>query len=191
DDFPNNLAVPYVPGGTGVDAAAGTVDNTAVDKAFADAEVVISQRMMNHRLAPTPMEPRGVVAHYEPGKDYLTIWSSTQNPHILKTFIAALTGTPDNQVRAIAPEVGGGFGCKINIYGEDYVAAALSKKLGRPLKWIEDRSEAFQAAIHGRAIIGYVDVAAKNDGTVLGLKIKLLADIGAYNMILTAAIPTL
>jgi len=190
-DFPNNLAVPYVPGGTGFDAVAGTVDNTAVDKAFAEADFVLSQRMLNQRLAPTPMEPRGVVAHYEPGKDHLTIWSSTQNPHILKTFIAALTGTPDNQVRAIAPEVGGGFGCKINIYGEDYVAAALSKKLGKPLKWIEDRSEAFMTTIHGRDIIGYVDIAGKNDGTVTGLKIKLIADIGAYNMILTAAIPTL
>lgn len=191
EGFPNNLAVPYVPGGTGFDPVAGTVDNTAVDAAFAEADFVLSQRMHNQRLAPTAMEPRGVVAHYEPGKDYLTIWSSTQNPHILKTFVAALSGTPDNQVRAIAPEVGGGFGCKINIYGEDYVAAALSKKLGRPLKWIEDRSEAFMATIHGRDIIAYVDIAGKNDGRVTGLKIRLIADIGAYNMILTAAIPTL
>ncbi len=189
--FANNLAVPYVPGGTGVDAVAGTVDDSAVEKAFAEADFVLSQRMWNQRLAPTAMEPRGVVAHYEQGKEFLTIWSSTQNPHILKTFVAALTGTPDNQVRAIAPEVGGGFGCKINIYGEDYVAAALSKKLGKPLKWIEDRSEAFQATIHGRGILAYVDIAGKNDGKVTGLKIKLIADIGAYNMILTAAIPTL
>ena len=189
--FENNLAVPYVPGGTGFDAEAGTVDNSAVDKAFAEADFTLSQRMMNQRLAPTAMEARGVVAHYEPGKDTLTIWSSTQNPHILKTFVAALTGIPDNQVRAIAPEVGGGFGCKINIYGEDYVAAALSKQLGKPLKWIEDRSEAFQATIHGRGILAYVDICGKNDGKVTGLKIKLIADIGAYNMILTAAIPTL
>ena len=189
--FENNLAVPYVPGGTGVDAAAGTVDNTAIDKAFAEAEVVISQRMMNHRLAPNAMEPRGVVAHYEPGKDFLTIWSSTQNPHILKTFTALMMGMGEHQVRAVAPEVGGGFGCKINIYGEDYAAAALSKKLGVPLKWIEDRSEAFMATIHGRDILCYIDVAAKRDGQVLGVKMKLIADIGAYNMILTAAIPTL
>ena len=189
--FENNLAVAYVPGGTGFDPVAGTVDNTAVDKAFAEADFTLSQRMLNHRLAPTAMEARGVVAHYEPGKDHLTIWSSTQNPHILKTFIAALTGTPDNQVRAIAPEVGGGFGCKINIYGEDYVAAALSKRLGKPLKWIEDRSEAFQATIHGRDILAYVDICGKNDGKVTGLKIRMIADIGAYNMILTAAIPTL
>ncbi len=190
-DFANNLAVPYVPGGTGVNAETGEVDNSAINKAFADADVVISQRMMNQRLAPNAMEPRGVVAHYEPGKDYLTIWSSTQNPHILKTFIALMNGMGEHQVRAVAPEVGGGFGAKINIYGEEYAASALSKKLGVPIKWIEDRSEAFQATIHGRDILCYIDVAAKRDGQVLGIKMKLIADIGAYNMLLTAAIPTL
>ena len=189
-DFPNNLAVALVPGGTGVDAA-GNVDDSAVEKAFADADVVISQRMMNHRLVPNAIEPRGVVAHYEPGKDSMTIWSSTQNPHILRSMIAALNGMGQHQVRAIAPEVGGGFGSKINIYGEDYVASAISKRLGEPVKWIEDRSEAFVATTHGRDILAYVDLAAKRDGTVLGLKLRLIADIGAYNMLLTAAIPTL
>ncbi len=132
-----------------------------------------------------------MVAHYEPGKGTMTIWSSTQNPHILRTFIAAMTGLGQDQVRAIAPEVGGGFGAKINIYGEEYVAAAISKRLGIPVKWVEDRSEAFVATTHGRDILGYVDLAAKRDGTVLGLKLRLIADIGAYNMLLTAAIPTL
>ena len=188
--FPNNLAVALVPSGTGV-SADGKVDDSAIDAAFAKAEVVISQRMVNHRLAPSAMEPRGVVAHYEPGKDAMTIWSSTQNPHILRSFIAALTGLGQDQVRAIAPEVGGGFGAKINIYGEEYVAAAVSKRLGIPVKWIEDRSEAFVATTHGRDILGFVDLAAKRDGTVLGLKLRLVADIGAYNMLLTAAIPTL
>jgi carbon-monoxide dehydrogenase large subunit len=189
-DFPNNLAVALVPSGTGVDAA-GNVDDSAIDKAFRSAEVVISQRMVNQRLAPNAMEPRGVVAHYEPGKGSMTIWSSTQNPHILRTFIAAMNGMGQDQVRAIAPEVGGGFGCKINIYAEEYVASAISKRLGIPMKWIEDRSEAFVATTHGRDIIGYVDLAAKRDGTVVGLKLRLIADIGAYNMLLTAAIPTL
>ena len=190
-DFPNNLAVALVPSGTGVAPDFSVIDNTAVDKAFADAEVVISQRMMNHRLVPNAMEPRGVIAHWEPGKESMTIWSSTQNPHILKTMIAAMNGLGQHQVRAIAPEVGGGFGAKINIYGEEYVASVVSKKLGVPIKWIEDRSEAFVATTHGRDIIGYVDVAAKRDGKVLGLKMRLIADIGAYNMLLTAAIPTL
>jgi carbon-monoxide dehydrogenase large subunit len=189
-DFPNNLAVPLVPSGTGV-TPAGAVDDSAINTALAKAEVVISQRMLNQRLAPNAMEPRGVLAHYEPGKGTMTIWSSTQNPHILRTFIAALTGLGQDQVRAIAPEVGGGFGAKINIYGEEYVAAAISKRLGIPVKWSEDRSEAFVATIHGRDILAYVDLAAKRDGTVLGLKLRLIADIGAYNMLLTAAIPTL
>src|SRR5215212_8897429 len=188
--FPNNLAVALVPSGTGVSASGG-VDDSAIDAAFAKAEVVISQRMMNQRLAPSAMEGRGVVAHFEPGKETMTIWSSTQNPHILKSFIAAMTGLGQDQVRAIAPEVGGGFGAKINIYAEEYVAAAVSKRLGIPVKWVEDRSEAFVATTHGRDILGYVDIAAKRDGTVLGLKMRLIADIGAYNMLLTAAVPTL
>jgi len=190
-DFPNNLAVPLVSSGTGVNADGQVVDDSAIERAFAQADVIISQRMVNQRLAPTAMEPRGVVAHFEPGKGTMTIWSSTQNPHILRTFIAAMTGLGENQVRAIAPEVGGGFGAKINIYGEEYVTAAVSKRLGLPLKWAEDRSEAFVATTHGRDILGYVDVAATRDGKVLGLKLRLIADIGAYNMLLTAAIPTL
>ena len=190
-DFPNNLAVALVPSGTGVAPDFSVIDNTAIDKAFAEAEVVISQRMMNQRLVPNAMEPRGVIAHWEPGKESMTIWSSTQNPHILKTMIAAMNGLGQHQVRAIAPEVGGGFGAKINIYGEEYVASVLSKKLGLPIKWIEDRSEAFVATTHGRDIIGYIDIAARRDGKVLGLKMRLIADIGAYNMLLTAAIPTL
>ncbi len=189
EDFEDNLAVPFVPGGTGV--SRGNVDDTAIDQAFAEADVVISQRMANQRLAPTSIEPRGVVAHYEPGKSTLTIWSSTQNPHTLRSYIASMTGLGQDQVRAIAPEVGGGFGAKINIYGEEYVAAVVSKRLGIPVKWIEDRSEAFVATIHGRDLIAYVDLAAKRDGTVLGMKMRLIADIGAYNMLLTAVIPTL
>ena len=190
-DFENNLAVALVPSGTGVSADLKTIDDSAIDKAFADAEVVVSQRMLNQRLAPTAMEPRGVVAHYEPGKDTMTIWSSTQNPHILRSFIAAMNGMGQDQVRAIAPEVGGGFGAKINIYAEEYVVAGLSKRFGLPLKWTEDRSEAFLATTHGRDILGYIDIAATRDGKVLGMKLRLIADIGAYNMLLTAAIPTL
>jgi carbon-monoxide dehydrogenase large subunit len=190
-DFPNNLAVPLVPSGTGVSADGKSVDDSAIDKAFAEAEVVISQRMLNQRLVPSAMEPRGVVAHYEPGKESMTIWSSTQNPHILRTMIAVMTGLGQDRVRAIAPEVGGGFGAKINIYAEEYVAAVVTKRLGIPIKWIEDRSEAFLATTHGRDVIGYIDLAARRDGKVLGLKMRLIADVGAYNMLLTAEIPML
>ncbi|HXH25077.1 MAG TPA: xanthine dehydrogenase family protein molybdopterin-binding subunit [Vicinamibacterales bacterium] len=191
EKFPNNIALGPIPSGTGVSADGKTVDDSAVEKAFREADVVIRQRMVNHRLVPCAMEPRGVVAHFEPGKGTLTIWSSTQNPHILRSMIAGMLGLGEDQVRAIAPEVGGGFGSKINIYGEEYVAAALSRRLGMPIKWIEDRSEAFVATIHGRDIIGYVELAARRDGKVMGLKLDLVADIGAYNMLLTAAIPTL
>ena len=189
-DFQNNLAVALVPSGTGV-SPDGKVDDAAIERAFAAADLVISQRMVNQRLVPNAIEPRGVVAHYEPGRGSMTIWSSTQNPHILRTMIARANGLGEDQVRAIAPEVGGGFGAKINIYGEEYVAAAISRRLGIPVKWIEDRSEAFVATTHGRDLIGYVELAAKRDGKVLGLKIRLIADVGAYDMFFTAGIPTL
>ncbi len=189
--FANNIALAAVPSGTGVSADGKTVDDSAIDRAFAEADVVVSQRMVNHRLVPSSIETRGVVAHYEPGKEHLTIWSSTQNPHILKTQVAGMFDLGEHQIRAIAPEVGGGFGSKINIYAEEYITAGVSRQLGIPVKWIEDRSEAFVATTHGRDLIGHIEVAAKRDGTVLGLRLRIVADIGAYNMLLTAAIPTL
>ena len=188
-DFPNNVALGPLPAGTGV-GRKGAVDDTAVDAAFEAADVVIAQRMVNQRLAPNSIEARGVVAHYEPGREALTIWSSSQNPHILRTFVAQMLGLGQDRVRAIAPEVGGGFGAKINVYGEEYVAAALSKRLGLPLKWIEDRSEAFLATVHGRGLTADVELAATRAGKVLGLRMRIVADIGAYNMLLTAGVPT-
>ena len=188
-DFPNNVALGPLPSGTGV-GRKGAVDDTALDAAFEAADVVIAQRMVNQRLAPSSIEARGVVAHYEPGREALTIWSSSQNPHILRTFVARMLDLGEDRVRAVAPEVGGGFGAKINIYGEEYVAAALSKRLGLPIKWIEDRSEAFLATVHGRDLIAYVELAAARDGKVLGLRMRIIADIGAYNMLLTAGVPT-
>jgi aerobic carbon-monoxide dehydrogenase large subunit len=191
EGFANNIAIGPIPSGTGVAPNGKTVDDSAVEQAFKDAEITISQRMYNHRLIPNAMEPRGVVAHFEPGKGTMTIWSSTQNPHILRSMVAGMLGMGEDQIRAIAPEVGGGFGAKINIYAEEYVCAAITKRLGIPVKWIEERSEAFVATTHGRDIIGYIELAAKRDGRVLGIKMRLIADIGAYNMLLTAAIPTL
>ena len=190
--FANNLAVPFAPAGTGVNPETLEVeDETALEQAFARAAVTVSQRMVSQRLAPNAMEPRGVVAHWEPGKDELTVWSTTQNPHIARTLLAAILGLGQHQVRVIAPDVGGGFGSKINVYGEDFAAAAVSRRLGRPVKWIEDRSEAFQTTIHGRDVICYLDLAADGEGKVLAVKMRLIADIGAYEMVLTAAIPTL
>ncbi len=186
----SNVAL-YITGGTGVDPTTGESDDTAIDGAFAEADIVVSQRMWNQRLAPSAMEPRGVVAHWEPGKETLSVWASTQNPHMERTYLCQLFGLGQDQVRVIAPEVGGGFGAKVNVYGEDYVACAVSKALGMPVKWIEDRSEAFLATTHGRDLLAYLNIAAKRDGTILGLKIRVIADIGAYEMLLTALIPTL
>ncbi len=189
DDFPNNVAVD-IASGTGIDPDSDEHDDTAIEAAFEQAEVKISQRMVVPRLAPSTIEPRGVVAHYEAARPYLTVWSTTQRPHTHRTHIASAVGLPEQQVRTIAPEMGGGFGAK-KIYGEDFVAAQLSKRLRRPIKWIEDRSEAFMTTTHGRGMIGYIDLAATRDGKVLGVKARLIADIGAYEMLLTAFIPTL
>ena len=192
--FANNVALRII-SGTGVAEAGGTldpstVDDRALEAAFAEAEVVISQRMVNPRIAPSAIETRGVVAQYEAAREYLTVWSTTQRPHAHRRFLAAALGLGEQQARTIAPDMGGGFGAK-KIYGEDFVAAALSKQLGAPVKWIEDRSEAFLTTTHARDVVGYIELAAKRDGTVLALKARLIADIGAYEMLLTAFIPTL
>ncbi len=194
EDFANNVALRII-SGTGVAEEAGTqdpetVDDRELEAAFEAADVVISQRMVNPRIAPSAIETRGVVAQYEAARSYLTIWSTTQRPHAHRRFLAAALGLGEHQARTIAPDMGGGFGAK-KIYGEDFVAAALSKQLGAPIKWIEDRSEAFLTTTHARDVVGQIDLAAKRDGTVTALKARLVADIGAYEMLLTAFIPTL
>jgi carbon-monoxide dehydrogenase large subunit len=166
-------------------------DKEATDAAFRDADVTIKQWIVNQRLVPNPMEPRGVVAHYDPGPETLTVWSSTQVPHLLKWLLSSLVRIPEHKVRVIAPEVGGGFGCKIDVYAEDILCALASIHLGKPVKWIEDRTENFMVTIHGRDIHAEVELAARSDGRLLGQRVKVLADIGAYQQLLTAAIPTL
>lgn len=152
---------------------------------------VIRQRLVNQRLAPISMETRGAIALYSPGEETLTVWSSTQIPHILRTQIALMTKTDEARCRVIAPEVGGGFGSKLNVYAEEGVVAFASKKLGRPVKWIETRRENMQATIHGRDQINDLEIYAQADGTVVGLRCRIIADLGAYHQLLTPAIPTL
>ncbi len=155
-----------------------------IDKVFeetlANGGVVVKQRMVNQRLAPVPMETRGVVAEYRKSDKTLTVWSSSQIPHLLRNILAALVGLPQHQVRVIVPEVGGGFGCKLNVYPEEMVAAYATMKLGRPVKWIEDRSENLAVTIHGRDMVEYVEVAATRDGKITGLKVYGISDLGAY-----------
>ncbi|GAC1397872.1 MAG: molybdopterin-dependent oxidoreductase [Chloroflexota bacterium] len=150
------------------------------DRAFVEADVTVSVRMVSQRLSPNPMETRGVVASYERGSKSWTIWSSTQCAHMVRDAICEALTLPQTQVRVIAPEVGGGFGCKVGAYPEDVLAAYLARKLERPIKWIETRSEHIQSTVHGRAQIAYVDLAAKNDGRIMGLRMRLIVDSGAY-----------
>ncbi len=152
---------------------------------------VIKQRLINQRLGPMAMETRGVVASYSLGEDTLTVWSSTQIPHLLKTQLALMTKVDETRCRVIAPEVGGAFGSKLNVYGEEGVACAASKLLGKPVKWIEGRRENLAGTIHGRDQIDDLEIYYKPDGTVVGLKCRILADMGAYHQLLTPAIPTL
>src|SRR5262245_59875685 len=162
-----------------------------IDAAMATADRIIKQRIVHQRLIPIAMEPRGVLARYYPGEQELTVWSSTQIPHLLRTQLAIMIGIPENKLRVIAPEVGGGFGSKLNVYAEEALCGWLSMQLGKPVKWIESRRENVQATIHGRAQVGTVEVGVKNDGTVTGVRYNVIADLGAYHQLLTPAIPTL
>jgi aerobic carbon-monoxide dehydrogenase large subunit len=161
------------------------------EEAFKTADVVVKERFVNQRLAPAPMEPRGIVAAYQAPDNELVVWNSTQAPHGLRTLLANMLRVPENRIRVIAPEVGGGFGCKIDIYAEDGLAGYLAQKTGRPVKWIESRRENLAATIHGRDHIEYVELALKNDGTILGMRIKSIADLGAFYSLFTPMIPTL
>ena len=162
-----------------------------IDAAFAAAERTVKQRILHKRLAPIAMEPRGVLARYFPGEEELTLWSSTQIPHLMRTQVALMIGIPENKLRVITPEVGGGFGSKLNVYAEEAFLGWISMQLGKPVKWIETRRENMQATIHGRGQVGDIEVAFKNDGTLLGLRYSVFADLGAYHQLLTPAIPTL
>jgi aerobic carbon-monoxide dehydrogenase large subunit len=162
-----------------------------IQAACKKADRVVKVRLLNQRVAPTAMEPRSIVAEYLPGENRLTIWASTQIPHLLKTQVAIMVGLPETAVRVIAPEVGGGFGSKLNVYAEDGVVPWLAMKLGRPVKWTETRRESLLVTIHGRDTINYLELAVKNDGTVLGLRARILADMGAYHQLLTPLIPQL
>jgi carbon-monoxide dehydrogenase large subunit len=162
-----------------------------VKKAFKQAERVVKLRMTNQRLVPMAMEGRGVLAQYDRGDQRLTLWSSSQIPHILRTQIAAMLNFPEYGVYVVVPEVGGGFGSKLNVYPEEALACYLAMKLGKPVKWTEGRRENFLATIHGRDEICDMEFAVKRDGTLLGMRAKIFADLGAYYQLLTPLIPTL
>jgi carbon-monoxide dehydrogenase large subunit len=162
-----------------------------LDAAFSNAEVVVKQRLVNQRLAPVSVETRGIVAQYNKASNELTVWSSTQTPHLTKHHLAEMLGIPEHNVRVIAPDVGGGFGSKLNILPEDFIVPLLAVMTGRPVKWIESRQENLQNTVHGRDMVDYIEIAGNRDGTILGVRATIYANLGAYCRFFAAGLPVL
>jgi aerobic carbon-monoxide dehydrogenase large subunit len=160
-----------------------------VDAAFGDAPVVVERTYRQQRLIPCAMEPRAVVASWV--ADEVTLWSSTQIPHVLRFALGAFFGIPEQNIRVIAPDVGGGFGSKLQVTAEEVLAVLVARKLGRPVKWTESRSEGNLTIHHGRDQWQRIRVAADRDGRLRGLEVDLLADMGAYLMLVTPGVPLL
>ena len=178
-EWPDNIAFNY------------HQDGGDVDKAFAEAEVVVKQRITSQRLIPTAIETRGVVAEWRAADRQLNIYTSTQTPHLVRTLVAGMLALEENRVRVITPEVGGGFGSKLNVYAEEALMGFIAQQINKPVKWIESRRENYLCTIHGRGHVDYYELAAKRDGTILGIKLKIIQDLGAYHQLLTPLIPTL
>ncbi|HEY7522484.1 MAG TPA: xanthine dehydrogenase family protein molybdopterin-binding subunit [Candidatus Limnocylindrales bacterium] len=181
ENAPNNVVFEWTVG-----------DKDGTDKAIADAEVVVRQRIVNHRLIPNPMETRGDIGLYNPGTDEYTVWMSSQTPHIQRLLLTAfVTGIPEHKVRTISPDVGGAFGTKIFCYADMALVMFASKAIGgRPVKWVEGRSENYQSTIHGRDHITYLEIAGKRDGEVTGLRVKTYANLGGRLSTIGPGIPT-
>jgi len=155
-----------------------------------DADVIVKHRFVQPPLIPNAIEPRRVVARPEPGGD-VTLWSATQVPHILRVLTAATLGMSETKLRVIAPDVGGGFGSKLDVYAEELLAVALARRLGTPVKWVEERSENALATIHGRDFVTTLELAATKDGKITSLRANVLASMGAYLQLVTPGIPLL
>jgi carbon-monoxide dehydrogenase large subunit len=167
------------------------LENGDLETAFNDAEVVVRRRFINQRLIPSAIEPRAVVVAPIASAGEYTMYSATQIPHILRLMLAVTTGVSESKLRVVAPDVGGGFGSKLNVYAEEVMALVLAKKLGRPIKWTETRTEGYLTTIHGRDQIQDMEVAADADGRLRALRATLYADMGAYLQLVTPGIPLL
>ena len=150
-----------------------------IDKVFQQADVVIKERIRSHRITACPIEPRAYLAHFNQQEDSLTMWSATANPHSLRTRISDILSFPESRIRVIAPDVGGSFGIKIQTYQEELLLPFLSRELARPVKWCETRVEHLRNGRHGRDQIHYIEMALKKDGTILGIRDKIIADMGS------------
>jgi carbon-monoxide dehydrogenase large subunit len=178
-DIPGNQAFHWVVAGGDVDAA------------FSKADVVVKDRIIQQRLIPTAMETRSAVAKWNSATGELTLWNTTQNPHIVRFLSSLVAGIPEDKLRVIAIEVGGGFGSKIPAVPGDFLAAFCAIKVGRPVKWTETRSENYQGTTHGRDHVQEVELAATRDGRILGLRCSVWAGMGAYLSTAAPGIPTI
>ena len=166
-------------------------DKAATEAAFARAAKVTTLDLVNNRLAPNAIEPRAAIGEYDSGDEAFTLWTTSQNPHVARLVLSAFVGiAPEHKLRVIAPDVGGGFGSKIFIYAEETVCAWAAKRVGRPVKWTADRSEAFLSDAHGRDHISHAELAQDADGKILALRVKTRANMGAYLSTFASSIPT-
>src|SRR5215470_15878826 len=166
-------------------------DQKAVEAAFQSAKHVTKLDIVNNRLVPNAIEPRAAIGEYDAGSDSLTLWNTTQNPYVARLVISAFVGVaPEHKLRVIAPDVGGGFGSKIFIYPEEVVCLWASRKVGRPVKWVADRSEAFLTDAHGRDHVTHAEMAFDADGKITALKVKTVANLGAYMSTFSSSVPT-
>ena len=166
-------------------------DAAAVDAAFAQAAHTVSERYIQQRLIPSAIEPRGVCVVPQPHGGEYVVYSATQIPHILRVMLAATLGISEGKLRVIAPAVGGGFGSKLNVYAEELICTALARLLRRPVRWTEERTENALATVHGRGQIQHIELAADANGRVTAVRVKLLADMGAYLQLVTPGVPLL
>ncbi len=166
-------------------------DKGKTDEAFSKADKVVKLDLVNNRLIPNAMEPRAAIGDYNPSSEQLTLYTSSQNPHLDRIIMSAFNAIhPEHKFRIVAPDVGGGFGSKINVYAEDIVVSWASKKIERPVKWVGERSESFLSDNHGRDHLTHVELAVKNDGKAIGLKVETIANLGAYALVLSTVTPT-
>jgi carbon-monoxide dehydrogenase large subunit len=166
-------------------------DQSSTDAAFAAAAHVTRMEIRNNRLVPNPMEPRAALAHYDEAEEHYTLWTTSQNPHVARLVLSAFYNiAPEHKLRVIAPDVGGGFGSKIYIYPEEMVCLWASKKTGVPVKWTSDRTEAFLTDAHGRDHYSEAEVALDADNRITGLRVKTVANLGAYMSLFSSSVPT-
>ncbi|HJO77328.1 MAG TPA: xanthine dehydrogenase family protein molybdopterin-binding subunit [Pelagibacteraceae bacterium] len=169
----------------------GIGDKGKTDEALSSADKIIKLDLINNRLIPNAMEPRASIGDYNPSSEQLTLYTTSQNPHLTRLVLSAFNAiAPEHKFRVVAPDVGGGFGSKIYPYAEDVVVAWAAKKIERPVKWVAERRESFLSDCHGRDHVTHAELAVKNNGIITGLKVDTIANLGAYASLFATATPT-